>query len=114
MMNLLLLFEGWNGSIEDLGDELSEVRRLGLIELSAAVLGRISPRIRRRTNEAPHRLLVAEVEELHHDDLVDDGADLARNFCALHLQAKLDEAAEVVGDLFENANKDHMLAAHML
>src|SRR5262249_25004971 len=100
--------------IENFGDELSEVRRLGWVELSAAILARISPRVRRRAHEPPGRLVIAEGEELHHDDLVDDGADLARDFRALHLQAKLDEAAEAVGDLFENADKDYVLAADVL
>ena len=113
-MNLLLLFEGVNGSIEDFGDELSEVRRLGLIELSAAILGWVAPWIRRRAYEATGRVLIVELKEVHHDDLVDDGADLARHLGALHLEAVLDEAVEVVDDLLEDDDEDHVLLAHVL
>jgi len=60
------------------------VRRLGLIELSGAILRRIFPGIVGAADEAASRLF-AEVEELHHDHLVDDGADFARDFRALHL-----------------------------
>ena len=46
--------------------------------------------------------------------LVDDGADLARDLGALHLQAMFDKSAEVVGDFFENADEHDVLAPDVL
>src|SRR5262245_56504929 len=114
MMSLLLLFEGWNGSIENFGDELAEVRRLGLVEFSATVLGWKSPRIWCRADETAGRIAIVELKEIHHNDFVDDGADLARHLGTLHLKAILDEAVEIVGDPLEDDDKDHVLLAHVL
>src|SRR5262249_14399927 len=115
MMNLLWLFEGWNGfSVENFGEQPTEMRRLSFVEPSAAILGRKAPRIRRFAHKAAGRLVIAKVEEIHHDDFVDDGADLARNLRALHLEAVLDEAVEVVGDLFEVDAEAHILLTHWL
>src|SRR5262249_31746519 len=104
-MRASLLLGGWNGflSVENFGEQLAEVRRLGLIKLSAAIFRRVSPRIRRRAHESAGQLVIGEVEKFHDDDLIDDGADLARHFCAFHLESEFDEAAEVVGDFFEDA-----------
>src|SRR5262249_16532863 len=115
MMNLLWLFEGWNGfSVENFGEQPTEMRRLSFGEPSAAILGRKAPRIRRFAHKAAGQFVIAKVEEIHHGDFVDDGADLARNLRALHLEAVLDEAVEVVGDLLKDDDEDHVLLAHML
>src|SRR5262249_17764796 len=100
--------------VENFGEQLAEVRRLGLLELSAAVFGRQSPRIGRRAHESADRLVIIKVEKLHRDEFVDDGADLARYLRAFHLQSVLDETAEVVSDPFEDADKNDMLAARVL
>src|SRR5262249_35022515 len=104
-MRASLLLGGWNGflSVENFGEQLAEVRRLGLIKLSAAIFRRISPRIR-RAHESAGQLVIAEVEKFRDDGLNDDGGDLARLFCAFHLELEFDEAAEVVGDFFEDAS----------
>src|SRR6516225_1634161 len=115
MVSLLLWLLGWgNGMVENFGDELAEIGRLGLVELSAAIFGWESPGVRRRTHETADRVAIVELKEIHHDDLVDDGADLARHLGTLHLEAVLDEAIEVVDDSFEDDDEDHVLLAHIL
>src|SRR5262245_11310880 len=115
MVSLLLWLLGWgNGTVENFGDELAEIGRLGLVELSAAIFRGVVPNVRRRAHETADRVTIVELKEVHHNDFVDDGADFARHLGTLHLEAVLDEAIEVVDDSFEDDDEDHVLLAHML
>ena len=52
-------------------------------------------------------------KQAHRDDLVDDARQFTRSLAAFHLRLP-NRAIELVGDLFENADKDHCLARRML
>ena len=64
--------------------------------------------------KAAHGLAVAEVDELHGDDLVDDGGEFASGLAALELRAPFDEAIEVVDDALEHGNEHDVLSAGVL
>jgi hypothetical protein len=91
-----------------------EVRRLGRIELSGAVLRRQAPGIPGAANETPRgsaRYVVSpgfaigiEQRERHH--LVDNAGQLARNLAALHLRLER-LAAELVDDALQDADENH-------
>jgi hypothetical protein len=60
------------------------------------------------------RLVVTEIDPLHHDEFVDDAANLARHLRALHLNLESVVAVKLVGDFFEDADKDDVFAACVL
>ena len=64
--------------------------------------------------KAAHGLAVAEVDELHGDDLVDDGRKLAPGLAALELRAPFEEAVELVGHALEHGDEDDVLSAGVL
>src|SRR5262249_36313962 len=95
-------------------DELAEVRRLGLVELSGTILRWKSPDVRRCAYEAANRIAIIELKEIHYDDFIDDSADFAWYLRAFHLEAVLDEAVEVVDNLFKDEDEDHVLDTQVL
>lgn len=81
---------------------------------TASILRGIVPRVWLIADKRADRLVIAEVDELHHDELIDDAADLARHLGALHLKPEFDEAIEIVRYSFENADKDDVLPPRVL
>src|SRR5262249_17392246 len=91
------------------------MRLFDLAEPAAAILGRKSPPVRRGANEPALRLFAAfEIDPVHYDEFVNDAADLARHFGALHLDLESERAIEFVEHLFEDADENNMLCPRML
>src|SRR5215831_4255529 len=85
------------------------MRLFDLAEPAAAIFAGVVPLIRLVADKCARRLAVAEIDPIHHDELVDDAADLARHLGALHLDLKSERAIEFVRHLFKDADKDDML-----
>jgi hypothetical protein len=77
------------------------LRRLEVCEPPRSLFRWISPRIGRRADEGAHRYAVAELDELHRDEPIDDPRQLARNPAALNLGLPF-AVVEFVGDPFED------------
>ena len=90
------------------------MRLFDLFEPTASILRGIVPRVWLIADKRADRLVIAEVHELHHDELIHDAADLAQHLGALHLKPEFDEAIEIVRYSFENADKDDVLPTRVL
>jgi hypothetical protein len=91
------------------------VRLLDLIEAAGTVFAGVEPAIGGCADKGARRFIAAvELDPVHDDDFVNDGADLARDLCAFHLHLKAERAVEVVGQLLKDGDEDDMFFAHML
>src|ERR1700745_3346538 len=87
-----------------LGQQLAEVRFLQHLELSGAIAGRIAPWVWRADEGTGSRLTVAEVDEVHGDDLVDDAGELAPGLLAFELDAPF-AVVKFVNHLLEDGDE---------
>src|SRR6516225_5400674 len=70
---------------DELFDELAEMRFLELVEPPGAIFGGIAPRVWIGADESARRLAVAEIDEIHGDDLVDDARQFTSDLLPLQL-----------------------------
>src|SRR6516164_10542929 len=89
------------------------MRLFDLIEPAATVFGRKAPLIRLIADKCTRRLAVTEIDPVHHDEFIDDAADLARHFGAFHLHLKPERAIEFVEHPFEDADENDVLRSRV-
>ena len=84
-----------------------------LFKLSGAVAGGITPGIRRAYECTQRWLAVAEVNEVHRDDLIDNSRQLASGFLSLDLNCPLG-AIKFVDNALKDGDEDDVLASGVL
>ena len=68
------------------------MRLFDLFKAAGSIFRGIAPRVWRRAHKSTHRFAVAEIDELHGDDLIDNAGKLAASLAALHLRLPSREA----------------------
>src|SRR5262249_45763699 len=101
------------GRRDKLRQQLAEVRLFEQVQLPGAIAGGETPDIGLTHEAARGGLLVAEVHEVHRDDLIDDARALARSLLAFELNRTL-AAPKFVGCPFEDCNEDYVFSARVL
>src|SRR5262245_14429209 len=98
----------------NLTNERAKIRWLDHFELSASILCRIAPRVRRSADKiAQCRLAIAEIKPMHGQHDIDNARDLARYALTFGLQMMFDLSA-FIGRGFERADQDDIKLARAL
>ena len=96
-----------------LASNLPEVRLFDQLELAAAILGRILPLVRLGADQSPHRVAVAEINELERHDFINDAGQFLAGLAAVNLQLPRRDVKFVL-EIFQDTDEEHVLAAAML